>query len=453
MQIQRLRSQTRLSPHARPRTGAALLGLLALALMATTGCDLLTAATQNSNCVTHSTNFQGMVAQEGQLQAEVSTQNSDYPMAIVLSQVAVNKFFAAVASADIPTLRIPTQVLGVPVTVAIDPSLPLLQIGGEKGCATCILTELAFGLSVDVAGFAVGGTGKGRYQFPLTMTANGMESTSLHAQLGQSEVLGIELNISGLDSAIFQAIEPLVANAVTGLIRNSYGDTHLFDLNAWQIGNGDVRLLGRGPHIDAEQRTIVIGMHTNLVRPLGNSVAWNPALPTGADIGLQFHPELLQVMIGRMMNEGHIPRSYDATGQPEDGGAYQTTLNAMAPSQSGALATSFRLWRTSGGFCGFADLEAGMSMAISDRKLAFNIDGIKVTQTEGAGDLLRLADAWLGADFLNKVTNFTQLTVNYNEFDLPGGKVADMSAESFQLNLDARGLSLFLNIDAIIDGN
>jgi len=94
-----------------------------------------------------------------------------------------------------------------------------------------------------------------------------------------------------------------------------------------------------------------------------------------------------------------------------------------------------------------------MSMAISDRKLAFNIDGIKVTQTEGAGDLLRLADAWLGADFLNKVTNFTQLTVNYNEFDLPGGKVADMSAESFQLNLDARGLSLFLNIDAIIDGN
>ena len=38
-----------------------------------------------------------------------------------------------------------------------------------------------------------------------------------------------------------------------------------------------------------------------------------------------------------------------------------------------------------------------------------------------------------------------------NEFDIPGGKRADMSAESFRLQLGAEGLSLFLNIDAIVD--
>jgi len=137
-------------------------------------------------------------------------------------------------------------------------------------------------------------------------------------------------------------LEPVIADAATFIIQEELGDTELFELGAWTFGDGDVKLLGRGPIIEPDFGTIVIGIHTNLVRPLSGSVAVDPALPEGADIGLQLHPELVQTMIQRMLHEGHIDRSYDLTGQASPSGDNQVSLNFMrsAP-ESNALQSNF----------------------------------------------------------------------------------------------------------------
>jgi hypothetical protein len=407
----------------------------------------------NSSCTEHSASFDGVVAVEGQLaQASEVPQIEPYPMAMVLSQDAVNKLFAAVASAEIPDIVLEDNSL-VPVKLTLSPALPLIQVGGEGLCVSCLLTEVGFGIGVEVAGVGASGAGAGRFQFPLFMDPQGLENTAVMAQFGQSTLLSVNLTVDGLSDSIMDVIEPMVANAVTGLIRNQYGDTKLFDIKAWEIGDGDVKLVGQGPHIDAGQRTIVIGMQSNLVRPTGASIAWNPSLPEGADVGLQFHPELISSMIGRMMHEGHIPRSYDAAGKTSVAGEHQVTLSSMSATDNDLLRSSFRLWRTGGGFCGFADLQADLGLSISDRQLSFQVQNVLVTDSAGAGDLLQLGSDWLGSDFLSNLINYSQLTVNYNELAIPGNKKADMSAESFRLSLDAQGLSLFLNIDAIIDAD
>lgn len=424
---------------------------MALAVPALTGCELLDAASQNSSCVDHGSEFSQVVSVEGALSEDVSL-IEPYPMAMVISQPAINELFAAAAGANLPDIPLHASPGGIPVSVTIHPALPLLQVGGESGCSSCLLTDAGFGLTFDVAGVTFGGAGSGRYQFPLFMQPQGLESTSVVAQFADSTVLSLDLHVNGVDDFIIDFFEPLISDAVTHMVREDYGDTTLFDMKAWELGDGDVKLLGRGPHVEPETQTIVIGMHSNLVRNGASSnVDWNPLLPEGADIGLQFHPALVEAMVGRMMHEGHIPRSYDSAGQASAAGDHQVTLSAMSATGSGLMTTGFRLWRTSGGFCGFADLQADLGLSISDKRLAFSAQNVSIGETAGAGNLLQYADSWVGSDYLSELISVSEITVNYNEIDVPGGKRADMSAESFQLNLDASGLSLFLNIDAIVD--
>lgn len=411
------------------------------------GCDL----TQNSDCVDHSTNYQASLVDEGALSVDAPGNDEPYPMAVVLSQDAVNKLFAAVADADLPPLTIADTLLGIPISVTLDPQLPLIQIGGVNNCVTCLFSSLGFGLNVSVAGVGVGGTGAAAFQFPLFVEANGLESTSFFAQLGQSEFVDISLQIDGIPNEYMGLVNQLAVMGANAIMTNEYGDTKLFDLNAWEVGDGDVKLVGRGPHINPISRTIVIGMQSNLVRPENGSVQWNPSLPEGADIGLQIAPELIESLIRRMMHEDHIPRSYNESGQADSFGSQQVTLNTMRAGQDNLMTTGFRLWRTSGGFCGFADLQADLGLSISDKKLKFAAQNVQITDSAGIGNLLQYANDWGGSEFLTSVIDYSEITVNYNEFNIPGGKKADMSAESFRLDLGSEGLSLFLNIEAIVD--
>lgn len=429
------------------------LGLAApiLALLAMTslvGCELLGSASGNSSCGTHSDGYSSALEDEGKLSVGVAD-DGPYPMALVVSQAALNQLFQAVADVDLPPINLLESPLGVPVSLTIRPEFPLIQVGGELGCGECLLTELGFGLTVGVAGSEGTGRGAGRFQFPLTLTPNGLESTKVNARFGESALVGIDIDIEGIDSTIMDAVEPFIAEAATFVIQQQFGDTELFELGAWTIGDGEVKMLGRGPIIDAEAGTVVLGVNTNLIRPLSGAVALDTTLPDGVDIGMQFHPELIQTMVQRMMFEGHIDRAYDVAGNSDPEGDHQVNLNFMKAADSGLMQTNFTLWRTSGGFCGFADLQADLGFAISDREIALDVQNVTVTDGAGAGELLMALNSWAGGDYLDDLMHFSELTINYRELVLPGDKAADLSAESFRLELDGRGLSVFLNIDGV----
>ncbi|MCA9563850.1 MAG: hypothetical protein KC561_10190, partial [Myxococcales bacterium] len=164
------------------------------------------------------------------------------------------------------------------------------------------------------------------------------------------------------------------------------------------------------------------------------------------DIGMQFHPELIQTMVQRMMVEGHVSRSYDLTGEAADDGDHKITLQVMESAPNDLLRTGFRLWRTSGGFCGWADIQADLGLAISDQELRLDVDNIAITDGAGAGEILASADNFFQSEFVSDMIDVSEFTINYREFILPDQKQAELGAESFRLELDGTGLSVYLNI-------
>jgi hypothetical protein len=422
---------------------AALLGAGALA---SSGCEL--AGTGGGSCSSYSREYQQAIVDEGALASSVEV-DGPYPMALMVSQDALNRLFAAVADNELPPIQLLDDVLGLPISLTLRPELPFIQVGGDLGCLECLLTEFGFGLSVGFDGDEITGRGAGRFQFPLSLQPNGLESTRVNARFGQSTLLAIDLDI-GIEGAAFEVIEDLAAAAATQFIRSSVGDTELFELGAWSIGDGDVKMLARGPIIDAAAGTVVLGVHTNMIRPLSGAVALDTVLPEGADIGMQFHPELIQTMVQRMLHEGHIDRSYDLAGQVNPEGDNVVSLDTMEASESGLLRTNFTLWRTGGGLCGFAGLQADLGLSISDRQIALAVENIGVTDSGGIGSILEAVDGWYSSAFTEGLINFSELTINYRELTLPNGMSADMSAESFRLDLDGSGLSVYLNIDSIL---
>ena len=420
--------------------------------LGSSGCEVLGSASSNSSCVTHSDDYGTELETEGKL-AESVAEESPYPMAMVISQAALNTLFAAIAAVELPPITLLEDPLGFPISMTIHPEFPLIQVGGDLGCGECLLTELGFGLTLGFSGVEGTGHGAGRFQFPVTLNPNGMESTKVLAELGSSALVSFDLQVDGIDDSILDAVEPFISTAITLVVQESFGDTELFEMGAWTMGDGDVALLARGPIIDPVAETVVLGIHTNLIRPLSGAVELDTSLPAGIDIGMQFHPELIQTMVQRMMHEGHISRTYDELGTEDANGNHKVTLNFMQASENELLRTNFRLWRTGGGFCGFADLQADLGLSISDREIALDVENIAVTEGAGAGELLVAADSWYQSAFTEDMMHFSELTINYRELALPEGKSADMSAESFRLEIDGSGLSVFLNIDGIVDAD
>ena len=412
------------------------------------------------------------LGEEGQISTEIA-EEPPFPMSIIVSQDALNQLFSSITDNEIDPITLNVgSVLGVDVSVTVSPDLPLIQIESVEDCETCIVTQVSFGLAVSAAGFSIGAEGTARYQFPVRMQPEGLEATHVFGDFDQSQFQTLDLRVT--DDADFEIpfvditvndlidlAEPDVKDYVNELVQDEYGAVELFTLEPWVIGNGEVKLLGRGPLLFPEHRTLVMGIHTNLVQPLSSSVSLEPILPEGADLGMQFHPELIQVMVQRMMHEGHIGRTYDESGSAmmssESDGletSFEVTLSTLEQSseRDGLLSAGFTMWRTEDGICGSAELRAELGAQVGDGGVRLVAQNIRIERGEGLfGFLAETADDWLQSDFMREVINVSEFTLNYDELNLPNNKKAQMSAENFRFEVGGSGFNIFLNLDAVVD--
>jgi hypothetical protein len=310
---------------------------------------------------------------------------------------------------------------------------------------------MGFSVSVSAYGLSYGGSGSGAYQFPVLISDNGLESSTVNARLDQSEVLSVDFSLPGIPDSWLDPLEPWVEELATLVVQESYGSVALFDLSAWKLGNGDIRLLGRGPLIYPEYGTVAIGMNSNLVRPLEGIIEVDPVLPEGIDLGMQFHPELVLVILERMLHEGFIPRSYDGTGAADESGGLSVSMKGLAGDDQGLLHTQFRLWQLGGEACGYTDLDLGLGLSISDQQVKLTASSIDVTGSDGVGDALAAIEGWLDAALSQEVASYSGLAINYRELSLPMNKQASMSSDSFRLEVGAAGLSVYLRLDGVVD--
>ena len=226
------------------------------------------------SCDESAMSLAAVLNEEGKLSTEIA-EEPPFPMSIIVSQASLNELFASVSDQGIDPITLSLgSILGVDVDVIVSPDLPKIQIEAVEECTTCIVTEVSFGLAVRAAGFTIGAEGTARYQFPVRMEPEGLEATHVFGDFDQSQFQTLDLRVT--DDADFEIplvdlsvndlidlAEPTVKDYVNELVQEEYGAVKLFTLEPWEIGNGDVKLLGRGPLLYPEHKTLVIGIHTN----------------------------------------------------------------------------------------------------------------------------------------------------------------------------------------------
>jgi hypothetical protein len=438
-----------------------LLKLLLFIIIMTSllGCESLQQIL-DEECTFRNEQYQQILAVEGSLHEEIPDQ-APYPMALIISQNSINRILQDVSDTALSPIE-----FGI---VKVLPQLPIVKIESIDQCDTCIVVDLSFDIEIDAILDTLQAKGTARYQFPIRMQRN-EQDTQVFAEFDQSKFqrLGFSTGQAFVDEAL-SLVEEQIKSYVNDQLQDYLGAVELFSIEAWQLGEGAIRILAAGPIMSPENKTLVIGLHTNLVQPLSQSVALEPSLPKGVDIGLQMHPELLQVILQRMLHEGVISRSYNESGErisgervsgervntKEDIDAFDLTLSSIKSSskQSQALDLGFTLWRTKGILCGSVEVHTDLNLSIGEQGLAVSADQIRLQNAQGSfGLVASQVETWIKSDFMNEIIDLSALTLNYNELSVSSQSVVKLEASEFNFNLNGHGINLYFNLGGLSEG-
>lgn len=418
---------------------AALAAVSALALAA---CDGISGS--GFNCAVQDLAYEEEISQQGALQSSVPDAGP-YPMALVLNTDSLNMLLSTVLDRDLPMVE---QELETPLgnlDIQVQPALPQLEIAAVEGCPGCILTSMDFEIAIgnNVIGFT-NGRGAASLSLPIGLAPSGLKSTSLMAQMDEATFQNISLQIEGFDTEDYPELDNILEDIATDYLRQELGAQEISTIKSWELGQGDMVLAARGPVIFPEQKTLLVGLHSNLSLSPTATLDEQATLPEGSVMGLQFHPELLLGTSQRLMTEGEIPASYDEDGATDDEGNNQVSLMAMQTTDDNDLRTTFRVWRTGGGLCGTLDMASSMSMTADTESVQIQLNDLEIVDSTGSGQFVEQG-AWLGGDFLQSLTENLSLAVNYKDFAVEGERMkAVPSANS--VTIDGRGVSVFLGL-------
>ncbi|MFT4703052.1 MAG: hypothetical protein ACI81R_000740, partial [Bradymonadia bacterium] len=286
----------------------------------------------NGDCGQYQQQYQTELETGGQLAAQVPAGFDSFAMGVVMNQNAVNDLFSRLGNVSLPVLS--RTIGGLPlvgdITLAVQPALPTLGIGGNSQCVSCFTADVPFSFGVgfgDTSPNLATGTLSG--QLPLGMLAAGDRQTALVAQFQTLDITGFSLDIDGVNNtalnAVLDQVEPISTALLSQFLRTRFEDAEVATFDSWALGNGDVLLAGRGPIVFPEDQTIMIAMRSNLISN-NASIDAQSMLPDGADFGFVFDPNLLLAMTRRMNYEGVIPQSYTEAGAVDEQGGTGVTF-------------------------------------------------------------------------------------------------------------------------------
>lgn len=372
-----------------------------------------------------------------------------YPVALQLTEEGMNRLLGgAVADQEVPFSG--SLPLGF-ATAEFEPeSDPVIQFAEVPGCSNCILFGLDFGISL-YSGDNPISSGPGTVQLSIPMYLVSDEATgvsTLLADYSQAKIQDMFLFVYGIDSTEHEVLSGALQVLLTERIQEQFGSVELLQIGSWQIGEGNVSLLARELEVRPEDGKLVLGMHTNLPLPADAGLDLSGSLPEGTPMAVTMDTQLFQTMSLRMFAEGEIPRRYDDNGEPDPDGLYAVTLSDMVGAEMGSprLDSTFRVWRTTDGYCGFAEAVMPLNITVNNTATGIDITPGDATVVDGEGyGVGALQDPQLVEDNQDLVKNFREsladavgTTVNYDALDLDGSTiifaVTDVAVDASSIN-------------------
>lgn len=395
------------------------------------------------------------------LAAEVPAKGP-WPVAMQLTEDGVNKLLASIIDEDVPfSGSVPFGVLPQgPADAMFSPtSAPELRLDAVKGCKTCVVFHLDFGVQLSSPEMDLSsGAGFVDLNIPLRIeTAAGV--SRVVADYNEATIGDWYLSVFGFDSETHTMLAGALKLLMAEQIAANYGEVVLLEVGTWQVGQGAVDLQMRGLEIftDEGNRKLVLGMHTNL--PLGKGVGLDVSqpLPNGSVLAVSMDPGLLLPMAHQMLAEGEIARVYDDEGNPDPHGIYGVTLENIDANAQGneSLDSTFRVWRVGEGYCGYAEAVMPLNLGVETTgTITVTPGSAQLVAGEGSG-AAALQEKKLVDENQHLIDTFradlaAQLadTLNFSALDIEGSSVV-FTNEGIDLTVDE--MRTYLNFTVYAD--
>ncbi|MEX1365419.1 MAG: hypothetical protein AB1Z98_19995 [Nannocystaceae bacterium] len=371
-----------------------------------------------------------------------------YPVALQLTEDGINRLLGgAIADQDVPFTG--TLPLG-PALADFEPeSEPIIAFADVPGCRNCILFTLDFGISLYSGNNPISsGPGNVTLSIPMRLESDETAGVStLIADYSQAKVEDLFLFVYGIDSTEHDTLTGALKVLLTERIQEEFGAVSLLEIGSWQIGEGNVRLLARELIVRPQDGKLVLGMQTNLPLPAGSGIDLAGELPPDIPMAVTMDTDLFLTMSHRMFDEGQIARRYDEGGNADPDGLYGVTLMDMVGSEvSPQLDSTFRVWRTQEGYCGFAEAIMPLDVKVNNTATGIDITPGDATVVDGEGyGVGALQDPALVEDNQDLVSTFRSsladavgTTINYDALDLDGSTilfgVRDVAVDASTIN-------------------
>lgn len=414
---------------------------LAYVLALCAACDLescVRGEQQELDCSDHQDGFEAVVAREGVLLDAIPEKNS-FPMALVISENGIAELLKGITSDTNPVAGGNLTLFGL--NLQIVPKKTEVELTSELDkCSRCVIFAVDFAVQAVTDGGTsqLAGLGKSKISIPLRLEQLAGDTSALVAAYDQLTILDLTMSAMGFITSEYPEFEKALEIKMTELIREQSEPVQLMKFEPWTIGTNSVKVAAKQFAIFPEAGVISLGMQTNLDLPKAVALEVGQALDGDAMMAVQMHPGLLLGMAERMLAEGVIPRRYDDDGEPDPDGAQGITLTGLGKNALGAndLDVTFRVWRTKGDYCGYANavsvLRLGLedSDGIQDRITVTPTDELRVLEGgQGVGELyednqdLVEENKGLVDHFKRSLADQIGITVNYNELAVDGQNI------------------------------
>lgn len=381
------------------RSGAATV-LGALALVGCRGKDI------SFDCDNQAMKFNAQaIAEIDPLLDEVPT-TGPFPVAVQITGTGLNKLLANIIDDGVPfsgTVPFGPLPQGPADATFAPTTAPELRLQPTPGCKDCVVFHLEFGVQLATPEMPVSsGYGFVDLQIPIRLDVDAAAGVStLVAEYGNARIVPespdctaeditpcrFYLAVFGFDSEQHSMLAGALKRFMQEEIAANYGDVELLTVGSWDIGEGAVSLLAQDVAIQPELDKIVLGMHTNLPLAKGVGLDVSQPLPEGSVLTVSMDPRIMLPMAHRMLEEGNIARTYDEEGNPDPHGIYGVTLEDLEANAEGEqrFDSSFRVWRTAEGYCGYAVAEMPLEIASTPPALGIAVTAGKAEVVEGEG--------------------------------------------------------------------
>ena len=399
----------------------------------------------NGQCRQVRSNYQQAVQQETELSQELPSgeEAAQFGLALktdLLNDIA-NKALQSTLKTGLQSLSKVDIGEGQKIDVRTSGDVVNLKIEASDACEHCFRLggDLDGAVSLDVP---LVGRQRANLEGTLSIVAPLIVARSksgggvLELDLSEAARIGkssLNTRLSNIRSSWARVLQSKLSDILLEKLMEDLDDVELLSFDSPDFGIPGLEIFPVELVSDADSGTIFAGFATNITG-LQSDIGIEPVteLEDDQNLALAFNPNLVAHGVSLMMQKDVVPRTYTTDGEPLRGGPAHASINAVRFTKGRVgelpMLVDFQVFNMpDSGMCFSFDAQAEGRIALRGENLEVSLTELDITDASVPG--LATATDWMQADFLQGGKRIVKESLDEQNLEVPGGKLAFKGVE------------------------